>query len=445
MKTVKRYNITLPRLHPGQIKLFEALKKYRFVVGLCGRRFGKTVGALIIMLYKALEQPNYIAWWVAPSYKISKRSYRLFKTICDKSLIEYISDTDMYVKLINGSVLEFKSSDRPEGLLGEGLNFVVYDEVAEGSPESWYMYLLPSLSDKLGQALLISRPYGSWFYELCEEIENSDDGVVLSFASNENPYFPPEEWEAAKKRLPPAIFQAEYEAKWVKGSSFVFPYAKDVLVKSTPRYHTPTVIGVDPGRTRDFFFVSVVNTRRQIVYLMHYKGMPFNEQIGVISDLVKKFDGHVYIDSHVLGFGLYDMLKASDVGQRITAWPIKDPRARAIAIETLALELDPSRPEHFTLPLDFPAECENSLAELIKELSSMDYKFMPNGSIKYECGKGIHDDGIISLGLAAIGLNERFSRVIQIQRTPVKRYNRLEMTRRFNVQRKYSKRVAARV
>ncbi len=408
-----------------------------------GRRWGKTLGALIIMFYKALEQPNYIAWWVAPSYKISKRSYRLFKTICDRSLISYISDTDMYIKLINGSVIEFKSSDRPEGLLGEGLNFVVYDEIAEGSPESWYMYLLPCLSDKRGQALLLSRPYGNWFYDLCEEIQASDEGTVMYFESRENPYFPPEEWEAAKKRLPPAIFQAEYAAQWVKGASAVFPNAKDVLVKTLPRYYTPTIIGVDPGRTRDFFFIAIVNTRRQIVYLMHYRGMPFNEQIEVIRKLSKTYDGHVYIDSHVLGYGLYDMLKASDVGMRVTAWPIKDPKARALAIETLALELDPSRPEHFSLPTDFPQECEPSLDELIKELSSMDYKFMPNGLIKYEAGQGIHDDGVIALGLAAIGLNDRYSRVVQIRPTPVKRYNKPDVTRKFSVQRKYSKKVAS--
>lgn len=443
MKTTRSYEVTLPALHPGQVKLFEALKTHRFVVARSGRRWGKTNGALIIMLFKALSTPNYIAWWVAPTYGISKRSYRLFKTICDQSLIKYISDTDMYVKLVNDSVIEFKSSDRPGSLLGEGLNFVVYDEIAEGKPETWYMYLVPALSDKRGQGLLMSRPHGNWFMDLCEEIENSNEGTVLTFESRENPFFPPEEWEAAKKRLPPAVFQAEYMAQFVKGASAVFPSAKDVLIKQSIRAMSPCVIGVDPGRTRDYFAVAVVNMQRQICYLMHYRGMPFPEQIEVVKRLIQRFDGFIYIDSHVLGYGMYDMLKYSDVGARIAPYPIKDPRTRTQVIETLALELEPARSEHMSLTTDFPSECEHSLQELMKELSSMDYKFMPNGNIKYETGKGVHDDLIIALGLAAVGLNERFSRVIQVHRQPTRRYNEPVVTRKFTIERKYSRRVAS--
>ena len=81
--------VKLPWLHPGQQKVREALKDYRFVAALWGRRGGKTTFGTIELFEQALIGPNRNVWWVAPSYGLAKISWRLFHQLCPPDLIEY--------------------------------------------------------------------------------------------------------------------------------------------------------------------------------------------------------------------------------------------------------------------------------------------------------------------------------------------------------------------
>ena len=400
-----KLKVVLPPLHPGQMEIREALNKHRFVVALTGRRFGKTTGALIIALERALTYPNYVVWWVAPTYKICLISYRLFKRICPPDVIRYKSDSDLYVEFVNGSTFTWRSADRPESLLGEGINLLIFDEAAVASPEAWEC-ISPALSDKRGQALFLSRPSGVWLRELAETLEKSGEGVVIKKRSCDNPFFPPEEWEKAKKRLPPMVFKAEYEAEWVTGASAVFPRAWEALQKRTTPVLARTVLGVDPGRTRDFFAVACVNSARQILWLEHRQGVPFDLQMNRILELARQFDAEIWIDSHALGgMAFYEMLARSGIGHRLHPYPVKDRATRNELIELLAWALDPSvTPDHLVLASNFPPTCEPTLQELRRELEAMNYEVTPSGEIKYVCEKGVHDDVIIALALAVKGL-----------------------------------------
>lgn len=452
----KIYNIKLPQLHPGQEKIREALRRKRFVIACFGRRAGKTTGGTIIMLDWALRWKRQVIWWVAPTRNICKISWRIFNEICPRELIQKMNQTDMEITLINGSRVAWKSADRPYTLLGEGLNFLVVDEAAEVKEEVWRETLRPALSDKEGSALIMSRPHGAnWFYEeylkgVPDEngVTKDPDYISLHLESRENPFFPPEEWEKAKRQLPRAVFDQEYRALFSAGASAVFATVDEVLVPSVQPAGGRRFMGVDPARSRDYSAIVVLDLQRQVVACKAYRGLSLHLLAEIIERMAEEWNAEVWIDSHVIGQGLLDFLMVGRLAGRIHPFPVKDRTTRRELIEELALALDPvmSKP-HITIPAgenkDFQGIPDGeSLAELYRELRDMDYKVTSTQDIVYVPGMGGHDDLVMALALANWGWRQHFGSTLSLSQLarasampafPVSRF-------RHRIERKYSAR-----
>jgi len=428
----RKIRVILPDLHPGQKRIEEALNKYRFVVCCFGRRAGKTTGGTVICAKWGLKWKEQTIWWVAPTRAISKISFRLFLKIVPPALIKNLNRSDLEVELLNGSRIAWKSADRPYTLLGEGLNFLVIDEAAEVKEDVWSEVLRPALSDKEGSALLMSRPHGAnWFYE--EYLKGLPDSrgvpkepgyISLHLESRENPFFPKEEWEAAKRQLPKAIFDQEYRAIFTVGTSAVFGNIDDALVDFVQPAPGRRFMGVDPGRSRDYAAIVVLDLERNVVACKAWRGLSLHLLAEIVERMALEWDAEVIIDSHVIGQGLVDFLKIGPAGPRIVAYPVKDKSIRRSLIEDLALALDPaiSNP-HIKIPCgpnkDFSAHPDGeSLAELYRELKDMDYRVSPSGEISYVPGVGGHDDLVIALALANYGWKKHFTSRIQVSTMP---------------------------
>ena len=77
-------------------------------------------------------------------------------------------------------MVEGRSADNPNSLLGEGLDWLIVDEAARLREELWEQHLSQRLVDRDGWALLISTPRGpGWFYRLYRLGQESDPEPLL--------------------------------------------------------------------------------------------------------------------------------------------------------------------------------------------------------------------------------------------------------------------------
>ena len=154
------------RLTKAQSKVFSDDTRFRVVVA--GRRFGKTHLAIVELVRQALLGNGRHCWYVAPTYKASKQIAWLF--LCDFIPREYIekkNESELSIRLLNGSIIALKGADNPDSLRGVGLNFIVLDEFADMKITAWTEVLRPTLSDKEGSALFIGSPKGrNHFYDI---------------------------------------------------------------------------------------------------------------------------------------------------------------------------------------------------------------------------------------------------------------------------------------
>lgn len=153
------------------------LVPHRFKIPCCGRRWGKTTFAANEMTYHAFE-PDSVFWIVGKTYAVGEREFKIIYDNFIRKMPEIaatkgfkasynVKQGDMRIQLPWNTVIEVKSADKPDGMLGEGLSGVIFSEAATHEPKIWSQFIQPALSDKRGWCIFPSTPRGyNWYHGL---------------------------------------------------------------------------------------------------------------------------------------------------------------------------------------------------------------------------------------------------------------------------------------
>lgn len=205
-----------------QSEVFKDKSKYKVL--RCGRRAGKTFLSVVILIYRAMEERgNY--WLVAPFYRQAKEiAWEMINDLLPKEAIESKNETDLSIKLHNGSRIKLKGANNPDSLRGVGLDGVILDEYAKTRPYVWEEIIRPMLLDRNGWAIFISTPYGyNHFYDLWEDVTGKKNWNRWHFTSYDNPYIDREEINRAKEEMSDIKFQQEIMAEFTKKLGAIWP------------------------------------------------------------------------------------------------------------------------------------------------------------------------------------------------------------------------------
>jgi hypothetical protein len=200
------------------------------------RRAGKTTTILMWLHARSLLHPNTLHWYVAPTYKQAKRiAWAKAKNLFSHSVLAAPpNESELTLRLRNGSIVSLIGADDPDSLRGDGLKSAGLDEFATMKREAWEIGIQPALSDNDGHALFGGTPNalrGPHFQELYLKAKHGilrDEGwVVVKATSQEIPHIDPRKIEQARKELRPWQFRQEYEASWETLSGKVWPDFQD--------------------------------------------------------------------------------------------------------------------------------------------------------------------------------------------------------------------------
>jgi hypothetical protein len=214
----------------------------RFIVGICGRRFGKTFLAMNRICYHA-RIPKQEVWAVFPTYRQAKSVLwkKLKYKLLDLRWVDKINESELSIQLKNGSMIYLKGADNPDSLRGNSINYLVCDEFSQIEPAAWYEVLRPMLADTQGKAMFISTPQGSanWAYDLYM-MENSQPGVWASFTYStlDGGNVTEEEVESARRDLDERTFRQEFLATWEQ-------YAGRIYYAFEPKLNTQAPTSID--------------------------------------------------------------------------------------------------------------------------------------------------------------------------------------------------------
>ncbi len=270
--------------HPGQSILHNS--KARFRVTVAGRRWGKSLSAAKEAEAMILT-PGTRGWVVSKTYDLTRKVIReIHNDLVIKQKLKPIKrqmSGPILLEFPWGSSVEGKSAEHPESLLGEGLDWLIFDECAICRAPVWEQYLRPTLTDREGWALFITTPHGyNWVYDLWKRGNDPDHPEWESFKSPswENPHLSQEDIAEARRTMSEATFLQEYGADFTLSSGQVYrEFDETIHVVSAdelqrtlhPDWHKYR--SIDFGYENPFvcLYIAVDPEDRVIIYDEYYK------------------------------------------------------------------------------------------------------------------------------------------------------------------------------
>ncbi len=376
--------------HAGQRKIHHD-RGFRFRAVCCGRRWGKTRFAAAELLDVAGQRGGLFAW-IAPTYYIAERGEAAVKLIGGE-FVQFRGQNPVRATLRGlgfEAEIRFLSADNPDTILGDGFDGVIVDEAARLEKSVWDQNIRPALADKQGWAVLISTPRArNWFFDFHSRGLDPSEKLYrsYSFSSLDNPYFPREEFEEARRTTPQDIFKQEYEAQFLEDSAGVFRNIEACLTPTTALPTGDIAIGCDIAKHTDWTVLIAMDRKTgACLDFERFNHLDWPIQKERMLAFCRKWRGLLVMDATGAGDPIYDDL--------VRVWPRIEPvkftnQTKTELIQRLIVATEQRQ-------VSWPAAWD----VLTNEMKRYEYAVTTNGAITYSAPNGFHDDCVIAFALA---------------------------------------------
>ncbi len=239
--------VKLKVLHSGQRKLQR--EKKQFNVACMGRRWGKTVFGVDVLMQEGGLLEGMPCGWFVPTYDIM---LDVWDEVCEilEPLIAHKNKSEKRIKLITGGKLEFWTLEKPNAGRSRKYAKVIIDEAAmvKNLMDVWNKAISATTIDygENAEVWFFSTPAGfDDFREMYKRGKSKDwpNWMSWKMPTSSNPHISKEYLEMRKKELPELVFAQEHLAEFVDFSGLLIN--RDMLRVGVPTNVVATSIGVD--------------------------------------------------------------------------------------------------------------------------------------------------------------------------------------------------------
>jgi hypothetical protein len=196
------------------------------------RRAGKDSFAINYLATAAMQKPG-VYWHMLPSALqgrkviwngIDRHGRKVIDQAIPKEIRKKSLDQEMFIELVNGSVIQIVGSDNFDSLVGANPIGVVFSEYAIANPLAW-AYIRPMLAENNGWAIFISTPRGhNHFHRMFKNNETSPNwfcemrDITQTFREDGTPIISPEVLDEERREgMDESLLQQEYFVSWEGG------------------------------------------------------------------------------------------------------------------------------------------------------------------------------------------------------------------------------------
>ena len=365
--------IELPTPHINQKKILDADR--RFIVVMCGRRFGKSELSQILIIKEALKGGQVA--YITPTYGLAQVFFeRLAKVLPFKS---NISKLKIYCP--NEGSIEFFTGERLDNLRGRKFHLVIVDEAAfiADLEDGWNNSIRPTLTDYEGRAVFLSTPRGkNFFYSLFMK-QGENDWQSFKFSTYDNPHINPREIDEARIQLPEVVFNQEYLADPAENSAN--PFGNAFIKRCIKPISAQPIVcyGIDLAKSVDFTVIVGLDNGGNVAYFDRFQLDWHNTK-----ETIKRLPpAPIIVDSTGVGDPILEDLMREGVnieGLKFTS------QSKQQLMEGLASAIQQGR-------IGYPE------GVIVDELDVFEYQFTSHG-VRYSAPSGFHDDCVMALALA---------------------------------------------
>ena len=387
--------ITLFTPHLGQKKVISDFSnsEHKFGTVVTSRQWGKSLLGQNLLLYWLLQNPNQKGCWISPIYNQAKK---VFQELSDasQSIIQSSNKAELTIKFVNGSTVQFLSSERPDSVRGFSFHYMVVDEAAYVNERGFETAILPTLTAIGKKCLIISTPKSkNWFYKYyLKGVNENSEYISFRGKSTDNPYVNETFINEQRLSLPDDIFRQEYLAEFTEAGSEVFRNVDAACVVNEYVRQNKVdrcYFGVDTGLSNDYSVLTILNEAGRVLLIDRLRGENINTIANRFNDILSRFriEGG-YVETNGIGRAMFDLM--SPRNRRAKGFTTTQDSKTQI-VRTLISDLEAGVLELPTKELE---------PEAYKELTLYTYKLSNNGKLSFTHASGMHDDLVDSLMLA---------------------------------------------
>jgi hypothetical protein len=244
-----------PNLYLKQERAIFSPKRYAVIEG--ATKSGKTVACLSWIIEQAIRgRPGQQYWWVAPVYPQARIAFRRLRRGLSPDLYQ-ANESELTIRLVNGSTVAFKSGEKPDNLYGEDVYAAVIDEASRLREEAWHA-VRSTMTATRGPIRIIGNVKGrkNWAYVLARRAETGERGwhyaKLTAFDAADAGVIEPSEIEQARSMLPENVFKELYLAEPSDdgGNPFGMKAIRDCIAPLSRQ--SPVLFGVDLAKSVDY-------------------------------------------------------------------------------------------------------------------------------------------------------------------------------------------------
>jgi hypothetical protein len=387
--------ITLFKPHPGQKKVIDGFadSPHKFGVVSTGRQYGKSLLAQNLMLYWVLKNKGQKGAWIAPVYNQCKK---VFQEISNAAypLITKSNKADLTIELVNGSTIQFLSTDNYNTIRGFSFNYMVIDEASYVKEEAINEAILPTLSAIGKKCLIISTPKSkNWFYTYyLKGLDTNGDFISYRGISTDNPHISQQYIAEQAKSLPAEIFKQEYLAEFTDSSNDVFTNLENTCILNDwtePQPQERYFCGIDFGLQHDYSVITIVSLSGRVAYIERINGTSYAEIAARFTTILKKYRITAgYAETNGPGLPIFEMLRKEE--RKLMAFTTTN-ETKNNGIRTLIYDIQEG-------VLELPSK--DLFPPLYHELNAYSYKINALGTVSFGAPSSGYDDTVMSLMLA---------------------------------------------
>ena len=307
-----------------------------------------------------------------------------------QEIIEKKNDTELYIKLRNGSVWLLGGADNPDSWRGTNPLDVVLDEFPDMKEEIWTEVLRPVLAQNGGTGTFVyttkGKNHGCKWLEYAKANPELWDWWVMSVADTKA--IDDKELLEAKKEMSEALYNQEFNCQFTEGAGSVFRRIKENVHHDNLKIEPfkQFVIGVDLAKYHDWTVLTPFDLNEfKVGKQDRFNQIDWNLQESRIEALHLRYNkARVRIDRTGVGDPVCESLER----KKIPLEPfVFTEQSRSNLLENLAIKLDK---DIIKIPND---------PELIAELEGFQYKYN-EATRKVKMVSFGTDDRVMSLALA---------------------------------------------
>lgn len=296
------------------------------------------------------------------------------------------NESKLRLTLPTGSIIEFKTAEKPDNLFGDDVYAAVFDEFTRSREEAWYA-LRSTLTKTNGKCKFIGnvKGKGNWGYRLAQRAKQGEQNFeyfkITAYQAAEEGLLKYEEIEQAKRDLPERVFNELYLAEASDDGTNPFGGTDRIRQQIRTISNKPAIAyGVDLAKSVDWTCIIGLDEDGCVCELKRFQS-DWGQTRQTIIDTCK--EKPVLIDSTGVGDSITEDLQRTM--RNVEGFKFTQNSKQQI-MEGLASAIHQNK-------IFYPD------GQIVDELSNFEYEYTRLG-VKYTAPQGLHDDTVCSLALA---------------------------------------------